>query len=86
MSRIREGVIIGPGLASHTAAPDEARARPKLVLFGGSIFAGGSLTTTTKSRTTPDSWTVSTFPVQTFPVQRCPSTGLPALQHRATRR
>ncbi len=44
MSGIREVVIIGSGPAGYTAA----RAQLKPLLFGSSIFVGGSLTTATE--------------------------------------
>ncbi|WP_327074530.1 thioredoxin-disulfide reductase [Kitasatospora purpeofusca] len=46
-SDVREVVIIGSGPAGYTAALYTARAQLKPLLFGSSIFVGGSLTTTT---------------------------------------
>lgn len=45
---VREVVIIGSGPAGYTAALYTARAQLKPLLFGSSIFVGGSLTTTTR--------------------------------------
>ncbi|MFJ5849032.1 NAD(P)/FAD-dependent oxidoreductase [Streptomyces sp. NPDC092903] len=53
MSEIREVVIIGSGPAGYTAALYAARARMKPLLFGSSIFVGGSLTTTTEVENFP---------------------------------
>jgi thioredoxin reductase (NADPH) len=47
MSEVRDVVIIGSGPAGYTAALYTARADLKPLVFGSSIFVGGSLTTTT---------------------------------------
>ncbi|MCX5501071.1 thioredoxin-disulfide reductase [Streptomyces sp. NBC_00053] len=52
-SGIREVVIIGCGPAGYTAALYTARAQLKPLLFGSSIFVGGSLTTTTEVENFP---------------------------------
>lgn len=57
---VREVVIIGSGPAGYTSALYTARAQLKPLLFGGSVFVGGSLTTTTEVRTSPASRTAST--------------------------
>ncbi|MFJ2932758.1 thioredoxin-disulfide reductase [Streptomyces sp. NPDC087219] len=44
---VREVIVIGSGPAGYTAALYTARAQLKPLLFGSSIFVGGSLTTTT---------------------------------------
>lgn len=63
---VREVIVIGSGPAGYTAALYTARAQLKPLLFGSSIFVGGSLTTTTEvenflasppASTDPSSWT-----------------------------
>ncbi|MFB6863604.1 thioredoxin-disulfide reductase [Streptomyces virginiae] len=50
---IRDVIIIGSGPAGYTAALYTARAQLKPLLFGSSIFVGGSLTTTTEAENFP---------------------------------
>ncbi|MFF3606978.1 NAD(P)/FAD-dependent oxidoreductase [Streptomyces sp. NPDC002463] len=50
---MRDVVIIGSGPAGYTAALCTARAQLKPLLFGSSIFVGGSLTTTTEVENFP---------------------------------
>ncbi|WP_371602217.1 thioredoxin-disulfide reductase [Streptomyces sp. NBC_01220] len=51
--RVRNVIIIGSGPAGYTSALYTARAELKPLLFGSSIFVGGSLTTTTEVENFP---------------------------------
>ncbi|MFE1480941.1 NAD(P)/FAD-dependent oxidoreductase [Streptomyces fimicarius] len=53
MDDVREVIVIGSGPAGYTAALYTARAQLRPLLFGSSIFVGGSLTTTTEVENFP---------------------------------
>ncbi|ODA75324.1 Thioredoxin reductase [Streptomyces sp. AVP053U2] len=50
---VRDVVVIGSGPAGYAAALSTASAGPNLLVFGGAVFVGGSLTTTTEAENLP---------------------------------